>query len=41
MKISAEQEARLFDIINLSQGPAFTYADFVVSTVCGMCVLVK
>jgi hypothetical protein len=31
MKISAEQETRLFDIINLSQGPAFSYADFVVS----------
>ena len=31
MKISAEQDGRLFEMINLSKAPAFTYADFVVN----------
>ena len=31
LKISGEQEARLFEIICLSKSAAFTYADFVVS----------
>ena len=32
MTVSADQEFRLFEIINTSQGAAFTYADFVVRT---------
>ena len=33
MKISAEQEDRLFEIINLSKANGFSYADFVVSEI--------